>query len=343
MSPAPPKEYPNAVEALYQAPQGGKAGKVKCLLCPHKCVIAQGKTGICRVKKNVGGKLWAIAYGQTTSFSFDPIEKKPLYHFYPGTSILSIGPNSCNLKCPFCQNYQVSQLDTPTRYFSPQEIARRADVENCCGVSYTYSEPLMWYEYVLDCAKAVRQKGLKNVLVTNGMLEPEPFDEILPYIDGLNIDLKSMDEDFYKKTAKGKLAPVLRNIEKTAKGNLAHLEITNLVIPSLNDTDEDFQKLTDFLAGIDPEIPVHFSRYHPAYKMDYPKTPVETLLRAAEIARGKMKYVYIGNVYAGDYLNTVCPSCGAMLIERESYSGKLLGFSDGRCLECGEKVNIIGG
>lgn len=324
------------VEALYWRERPG--GKTECLLCPFHCVIGEGKTGICRVKKNVNGKLRATAYGNTTSFNYDPVEKKPLYHFHPGASILSIGPNACNLRCGFCQNYQVSQMDVPTRYYSPEEIANAALRDNCCGVAYTYSEPLMWYEYIIDCAKAVREKGLKNVLVTNAHLDAEPYEEILPLIDALNIDIKSMDEAFYKKICKGKLPPVLRNVENTV--GKAHIEITNLVIPGLNDADEDFEKLTSFISGLDPLIPLHFSRYHPAYKMDIEATSVDTLLRAANIARKSLRYVYIGNAYLPGYINTACPFCDALLIDREHVGGAV-GTKNGLCLECGEKVNII--
>jgi pyruvate formate lyase activating enzyme len=328
----------DVVEAAYWETRPD--GKTLCRLCQFHCLIKADRVGICGVKKNIGGRLIATAYGQTTSFNFDPIEKKPLYHFYPGTSILSVGVNGCNLNCDFCQNYQVSQEDAVTEYISPEQLASAADRHGSIGVAYTYTEPLMWYEYVVDSAKLVRERGLKTVLVTNGLLEKEPFDEILPYIDAMNIDIKSMDEDYYKKVCHGKLAPVLRNVEEAVKK--AHVEITNLVVPTLNDSDDNFERLADFIAELDPMIPLHFSSYHPAYKMTIPSTPTETLVRAAEIASRKLKYVFIGNVNLPDWLNSYCPHCDALLVRREGFYGsEIPGVQKGLCLQCGNEVNII--
>jgi pyruvate formate lyase activating enzyme len=332
-------------EALYWSK--GDNNSAKCRLCPLHCRVREGKSGACRVKKNIGGKLYATAYGLTTSLNIDPIEKKPLYHFHPGTSILSIGPNACNLRCGFCQNFGVSQENAPVSYLSPEEAAALAlKTPNCVGVAYTYSEPLMWFEYLLDATEHVRRAGLKNVLVTNGHLEEEPFNEILPLIDAMNIDIKSMDESFYKKTCKGSLEPVLRNVESAA--GKTHVEITNLVIPGLNDSDDNFGRLAAFLADIDPHIPLHFSRYHPAYKMDRPATPVETLLRARDIAGRRLKHVYVGNVLLPGGNDTLCPSCSERVVERD-YMGLRFGgaghesvkVKDGKCLKCGGIVNIV--
>ncbi|GMT42004.1 MAG: AmmeMemoRadiSam system radical SAM enzyme [bacterium] len=329
--------HPRGVEALYWESKPG--GKIRCLLCPFKCVVKEGKKGICRVKANVGGKLFAVAYGRSASFNFDPIEKKPLYHFFPGTSILSVGLNACNLDCAFCQNFEVSQREAPSRYISPEELARAANRDGCAGIAYTYTEPLMWYEYIVDSARLAKEKGLKTVLVTNGHLEPEPFDEILPLMDALNMDLKSMDEAFYKKICKGRLSPVLRNIEAAAERS--HLEVTNLVIPTLNDSDSHFERLASFLADINPMIPLHLSGYHPAYKMNIEPTPPETLVRGAEIAKKWLKYVYIGNVYTAEWTNSYCPHCGNTLVEREGYRAVPAGVKNGVCTNCGGEVNII--
>ncbi|MBI5178530.1 MAG: AmmeMemoRadiSam system radical SAM enzyme [Nitrospinae bacterium] len=326
------------VEALYWEPREG--GAVQCKLCPVRCLLKEGKTGVCMAKKNIGGKLIATAYGLTTAFNYDPIEKKPLYHFHPGATILSLGPNACNMGCQFCQNFQISQQTAPTRRVEPSELVAAANVRNCVGVAYTYTEPLMWYEYVLDAAYAVKRAGLKNVLVSNGYLEPEPFDHILPLIDALNIDIKSMDEEFYRKICKGKLAPVLRNVEHTA--GKAHIEITNLVIPGLNDSDDNFERLAKFIAGVDPFMPLHFSRYHPMYKMENPMTPVDTLLRAGEISRQYLKYVFIGNVEVPGYDDTHCPSCNALLIRRQGFSAEVLAVENGHCVKCGTSVKIVG-
>jgi len=286
------QEEPNLKKALYW--EKGEGDSVTCNLCPFHCKIALGKSGICRVKENRGGELFTTAYGMTTSFSFDPIEKKPLYHFHPGSSILSVAPNSCNLSCGFCQNWQISQISQTARFVSPYELAESAKNGGAIGVAYTYSEPLMWYEYLLDAMSAVKSAGLKNVLVTNGHLENKPFKKLLPLTDAMNIDIKSMDDGFYKKVCKGKLKPVLENV-KSAFGKV-HLEITNLVIRGLNDSDSDFKKLVDFIAGMDKKIPLHFSKYHPAYKMEIPATGLDNLLRAKEIALEKLDFVYLGNV-----------------------------------------------
>ena len=326
------------VEALYWKQKGD--GAVQCDLCPIHCSLKEGKTGVCMAKKNIGGRLIATTYGLTVAFNYDPIEKKPLYHFRPGTSILSLGPNACNLACGFCQNFHISQKQAPTQNITPELVVASASADNCGSVAYTYTEPLMWYEYLLDTAQVVRDAGLKNVLVTNAHLEPEPFDRLLPLIDALNVDIKSMDGSFYKKICRGKLAPVLRNVEKAV--GKAHVEITNLVIPGLNDTDGNFDSLAKFLAGLDTFIPLHFSRYHPMYKLDTPPTPVETLLRAAEIARQRLKYVFVGNVDVPGYNDTLCPFCGAMLISRKHYIGVTVGLKNGHCLKCGKDARITG-
>lgn len=315
-------------------------GSAACHLCPHHCIVKPGKTGICMAKTNEGGELIANAYGLTTSLNLDPMEKKPLYHFHPGTEILSIGPNACNLGCRFCQNFQISQQAAPTRYLSPEALVLAAQKCGGVGVAYTYSEPLMWYEYLLDACRAVKEAGMVNVLVSNGHLQPEPYDELLPLIDALNIDIKSMDETFYRKTCKGWLAPVLRNV--AAAAGKAHIEITNLVIPTLNDADGDFEKLARFVASVDPFMPLHFSRYRPMYKMDIPATPVNTLIRAARIAKNHLKYVFIGNADVEEFSHSLCPFCGHTLIERHGYSVLAAGVKKGHCLSCGEAVKIVG-
>ena len=314
-------------------------GRVKCLLCPFECALADGKIGICRGKQNIGGELFAINYGRTTSLNMDPIEKKPLYNFYPGTDILSIGPNSCNLGCDFCQNYFISQQSYPTQAISPEEAAEIAESKMSIGIAYTYTEPLVWYEYVLDTSKIARDKGLKNVLVTNGTINPEPLEELLPFIDAMNIDIKSMDPRFYRKVCKGMLDPVLETTRRSAAKT--HVEITNLIIPGLNDSEEMFEKLTDFLAGVDPWIPLHFSRYHPDYKQTAPPTPMETLYRAADIASKKLKYVYIGNVSTESHNQTRCPECGKTIIERSGYIVLKVAVTGGRCDYCGAETKIV--
>jgi len=274
-----------------------EAGKVRCLLCPNYCLLKKGEIGRCGVRQNENGRLYSLIYAEATSISLDPIEKKPLYHFYPGNSILSLGTKGCNLKCPWCQNWSISQgdLNCPTEKLSPEEAVAKAKELGSFGIAYTYNEPFIWYEFVYDTARLARQEGLKNVLVTNGYVNQKPLEELIGFIDAMNIDIKSTEESFYQKYCQGKLAPVQRCAEFSAKR--CHIELTNLIIPALNDKEEGFRELTDWIAQkLGRETPLHFSRYFPAYKTDIPPTPIETLKRAEAIAREKLRYVYLGNV-----------------------------------------------
>jgi pyruvate formate lyase activating enzyme len=315
-------------------------GHVQCLLCPFECLLENGKTGICGGKRNIEGSLIAINYALTTSINLDPIEKKPLYHFYPASKILSIGPNGCNFGCLFCQNYNISQEDAPTRHLSPQEAVALAKDAGSVGIAYTYAEPLIWFEYVMDASRSAREAGLKNVLVTNGFINPEPLEELLPLTDAMNIDVKSMDPAFYKKICHGKLEPVLETVRRSARKT--HVEITNLVIPGYNDSDDMFEKLAGFIAQINPDMPLHFSRYHPDFKFTAPATPYETLLRAVAIAKEKLKFVYTGNVSQEKYNQTICPGCGQMVIERHGFSVTRMAAKNGQCAGCGKELNVVG-
>ncbi|MDD5006215.1 MAG: AmmeMemoRadiSam system radical SAM enzyme [Candidatus Omnitrophica bacterium] len=270
--------------------------KVRCRLCPHNCLILEGKLGLCGVRKNQKGKLYSLIYAQATSLALDPIEKKPLYHFHPGEFILSIGTKGCNLSCLFCQNWNISKdLNAPTEEISSEFIIKRAKQLNSFGVAYTYNEPFIWYEFVLDTAKLAKEEGLKNVLVTNGYVNLEPLKEILPLIDAMNIDIKSIEDKFYINTCGGRVEPVLEVIKESHKH--CHIELTNLIIPTLNDSQENFIKLTDWIyTNLGDSVPLHFSRYFPCYKMDLAPTPIATLKKAEEIARKKLKFVYLGNV-----------------------------------------------
>jgi len=320
-------------------------GSTKCLLCPHNCVIKPEKISPCKARKNIGGVLYAKNYGECVSIAMDTIEKKPLYHFYPGTLILSTAPNSCNFKCPYCQNSEISQEESSTKYVSPEELVESALQENSLGIAYTYTEPLTWYEYLIDTAKIARNKGLKNVLVTNGMINEEPLKELLPYIDAANIDLKSMDPEFYKKIVWGDLETVLNTIKITK--NHWHIELANLIIPGYNDSPELIQELVDFVASIGVDIPLHFSRYFPHYKFNVPPTPVETLRFAGELACEKLQYVYIGNVWIKessgirDWSSTYCPECGNLLVNRSYFGVRVTGIADGRCIKCGRKADFV--
>lgn len=315
-------------------------GKIRCHLCPAECLLAESSAGICGGRTNVDGRLMVDNYGEIVSAAYDPIEKKPLYHFYPGSVIFSTGPNGCNLGCENCQNWEISQTKVPTRYVSRSELAELAGKSGSIGVAYTYSEPLIWFEYILEAAAAVKARNLKNVIVSNGYINAEPLQELLPLIDAANVDLKSMRPDFYKKICKGCLEPVKITIESMFRAGI-HVEITNLVIPGLNDTDSDFEQISDFLAGLSDTIPLHFSAYYPTYKMTRPRTPAETLIRAWEISRKKLKFVYLGNVNIPGKSDTNCPQCGRTLIKREYYHIELVGLKNGHCSFCNYATGIV--
>ncbi len=329
-------------EADYYEKQEG--GVVHCLLCPQNCHIRPGKVGVCRVRKNEDGTLIATKYGRSASVAMDPVEKKPLYHFYPGRYVLSLGAFGCNLGCRHCQNWELSQGDGEDSELSPQEAAEAAarwrdPARPCIGVAYTYSEPLVWIEMVKDTAKAARDRGLKNVLVTNGYVREEPLRDVIPLIDAMNVDVKSFRDEFYKDVCSGRLEPVLRTVE-IAHHEGCHVEVTNLLIPGLNDSPGEIEDLVEWLSGLSPDIPLHFSRYFPSYKMTRPPTPLESLKRARDIARKKLHYVYVGNAWELDSGQTICPSCGAVLVSREGYSAQAVGLDGDKCRSCGRKLNV---
>jgi pyruvate formate lyase activating enzyme len=273
--------------------------KVHCFLCPHHCVIKPGKVGACRARKNMEGDLYSLNYGRVASISMDPIEKKPLYRFEPGSQILSAGTFGCNLKCSFCQNWSIAHKDARTVEITSEELVDKAGGlkdEGNIGIAYTYNEPSIWYEFVLDTAKLAHHKGMKNVMVTNGFIEEEPLRELLPHIDAMNIDVKGYTTAFYKDICKGVLEDVKRTVEIAARQ--CHIEVTTLVIPGLNDAVEEIDALSRWLAGISEEIPLHLSRFFPNYEMqDIPPTPRETLTKARDAAMKHLKFVYLGNVW----------------------------------------------
>ncbi len=316
-----------------------------CVLCPHYCKIHDGKAGICRARQNRGGILYAANYGKVSSFGMDPIEKKPLYHFYPGSYILSAGTFGCNFKCQFCQNWQIAHDDPATHDITPAGLVEMSNEYAGMGypnigLAYTYNEPFMWYEFVLEAAKLAKDAGLKNVLVTNGSVNEAPLRQILPYIDAMNIDVKSFTENFYKNYCKGSLHPVQRTVEIASQE--CHVELTTLLIPGLNDDEAEISRLTDWIASLDPDIPLHFSRYFPTYKMDLPSTPLEKLVRARETATEKLRYVYIGNVRSPGTGDTFCPKCGDEVISRLGNSVRGVGLSGRKCSNCGEEIKFAG-
>ncbi|OFW59512.1 MAG: AmmeMemoRadiSam system radical SAM enzyme [Candidatus Solincola sediminis] len=314
--------------------------KVHCLLCPQDCRIAEGKQGFCGVRLNESGVLYSEIYERIMAAQMDPIEKKPLYHFHPGSIIYSIGTRGCNQRCDFCQNWHMLEPDARTGKITARQVVDNAKEEESIGIAYTYNEPTIWYEFVLECSQLAREENLANVLVSNGSVCEEPFRRLAPFIDAMNIDVKSMDPEFYRKICKSKLEPVLETC-RIAKEAGIELEITNLVIPTLNDSDELIYKLVDFVSELGSDVPLHFSAYFPSHTMTIEPTPLSSLERAKEIASEKLYYVYLGNVAAGDASNTHCPRCRNLLISRSRYLVSLDGIKNGACDNCGRKADIV--
>lgn len=313
--------------------------KVRCHLCPHECMIADGKRGICGVRENQNGILYSLIYEQVSSYGVDPIEKKPLYHFHPGSSAFSVGTVGCNLSCMFCQNWEISQNTVSTYRMTSQEVVTLAQQYHCESIAYTYNEPSVWYEFVYDTADKAKNEGIYNILVTNGFIQEEPLRNLLPLIDALNIDVKAFTEEFYKELCHGKLSPVLKAVEIAKKHTW--VEITTLLIPGRNDSDEEIQELIDWVASLGVETPLHFSRYFPHYKLRLPSTPVETLERARSIALEKLRYVYIGNVWGHEADNTYCYSCKTPVIVRRGFSPSVVRLHDTVCETCGAQIDLV--
>ncbi|MTI67325.1 MAG: AmmeMemoRadiSam system radical SAM enzyme [Firmicutes bacterium] len=311
--------------------------KVKCKLCPHNCIIKEGNLGICRVRENNDGTLYTINYNKLTSYNIDPIEKKPLYHYYPGSNIFSIGSFGCNLKCSFCQNHSIAHEKPRSRDVTSEELVNLVSLKNeTIGLCYTYNEPSIWYEYVLDCAKRGKKMGLKNVLVTNGYIKEKPLEMLLDYIDALNIDLKSFSENYYNDICSGDLESVLNTINLANKK--AIVEISTLLIEDLNTSKEEIKRLAEWIASIDEDIPLHLNRYYPAYKMKLPPTSIEKINEARDLAKKYLNYVYIGNVMGVDN-DTYCPNCNTKIVSRDS-SFKVINIKDNKCENCGKEINI---
>ena len=316
---------------------------VQCELCAKNCLIAPGQSGECRVRVNLDGKLVAVTYGRPCAAHVDPIEKKPLFHMLPGSEILSIATVGCNLHCRNCQNWEISQENpenVTAREMPPADLPRMAASYGCRSIAYTYTEPIVYYEYTLDGCMQAHDAGLKNALVTAGYINRPPLERLAPYVDAANIDLKSMSDAFYRDICEGSLAPVLSALE-TAKAAGVWVEVTNLVIPTLNDSDAELQKLSRWVAeNMGRETPLHFSQFHPAYRMkNLPPTPGETMDRAREIAKAEgLYYVYIGNVSRPDGENTYCHQCGTLLLARERYTILENKLREGACPACGTKA-----
>ncbi len=318
--------------------------KVKCNLCPHHCQIYDGKSGICLVRKNIDGELFSENYEKISAITPDPIEKKPLYHFYPGQKILSIGSVGCNLKCKFCQNYEISQTTVNDyaflKSYTSEEVVQRAlEHSKNIGIAYTYNEPIIWYEFLLETSRLAKQNGLKNVLVSNGFINPKPLEILLETIDAFSIDLKAFTENFYKTLTSSSLAPVLKSIKQIKKAG-KHIELTNLVITGLNDDEAKFKEMVDWIVDECGEDTVlHISRYFPMFKIKNLPTQASKLASLYEIAARKLHYVYLGNIKTLEAQNTFCPNCNALLISRSAYNTKIEKLDkSGNCASCGHHL-----
>ena len=329
-------------EAMLYRPLSGT--KVTCFLCHHRCEIAESKFGICGVRQNKEGKLYTLVYGEVIAAHVDPIEKKPLYHFLPGTTSFSIATIGCNFRCPFCQNWQISQAtkreqkgETGYRLL-PEDVVREAISHGCQSISYTYTEPTIFFEYAHDSARLAKEKGLANIFVTNGYMTPEALETINPYLDACNVDLKSFREDFYRNICRAHLEPVLESIRLMKKLGI-WIEVTTLVVPGENDEEEELTQIARFIREVDPDIPWHISRFHPDYEYtDARPTPIKTLRKAFEIGKKEgLRYIYIGNVW-GEAEDTMCPHCHKVLIPRQGYYIGENRLKDSTCPYCGERI-----
>lgn len=317
-------------------------GNTRCNLCPHFCLIGNGQRGICGVRENKNGDLYTLIYASCSSAHADPIEKKPLYHFHPGSMVYSLGTVGCNFRCLHCQNYTISQAK-PEEYFMeeimPEEAVERA--KKCCdGIAWTYNEPTIWIEYAIDTAKIAKKNGLYTVFVTNGYINEEPLNEISKYLDAVNVDVKSIKQSFYKRICRAKVEPVLSAC-KNYKRKGVHVEITYLVIPTKNDDTEEIKKFCSWVIEEMGEMQVvHFTTFYPHYKMtDLPPTSFKKLLEIYNVAKREgLKYVYLGNVPHGDYENTYCHNCGNLIVERHGFYARARGIENGKCIKCGVKI-----
>jgi pyruvate formate lyase activating enzyme len=318
---------------------------VQCHLCSHYCKISSSGFGICGVRQNIDGKLYTLVYGLPVALGVDPIEKKPLYHFLPGSFSYSIATVGCNFKCGFCQNWQISQVSKKEsflreRRLNPEEVVRQAKEKRCLSISYTYTEPTIFFEYALDIAKLAKEEGLYNVFVTNGYMSRQALEVIKPYLDAANIDLKSFSEEYYKNNCKAHLKPVLDTIVYMKKLNI-WIEVTTLIIPGENDSEEELAGIAEFIAHIGKDVPWHISRFHPDYKFtDYTPTPLETLRKAKEIGKAYgLRYIYLGNVAEGQ--DTYCYKCGELLIRRNYFYVEDYKIINNCCSKCGTKIEGI--
>jgi pyruvate formate lyase activating enzyme len=326
-------------EAMLWEPR--EKGTVACRLCAHRCLIQPGKFGVCAVRENRDGRLVTHVYGEVVAAHVDPIEKKPLYHFLPGSAALSIATPGCNFRCGFCQNWQISQA--PRRRegglagepFPPQDVVRAAKDEGCRSISYTYTEPTIFFEYAYDTARLAREAGLLNSFVTNGYMTAEALETVRPVLDAANVDLKAFKAETYQRVCGARLEPVLETIRGLRSADI-WVEVTTLVVPGLNDDPAELEAIARFIASVDPDIPWHISRFHPDYEYTQaPATPLATLRAAAETGRREgLRYIYVGNV-PGESEDTCCRTCGTVLIRRRGFTVAANDLEGSRCPSCG--------
>lgn len=323
------------------------AGAVRCRLCPTECVIPEGSQGSCRVRGTRGGRLVSLNYGVVAASACDPVEKKPLFHFHPGALLFSLGPPGCNLHCGFCQNWQISQTDLGSETYSPEAAVRRAEALRAAdprvvGMAFTYTDPVVWFEYVADCARLCRAAGLAVVLKTNGYINPEPLRDWLPWVDALNVDVKAFRDSFYRRVCQGGLAPVLATVEAAVAAG-KHVEISHLPVPGENDDPAEFEALCTWLGGVSPEVPLHLLRYFPNYRMGGAPTPVAALETMRAQAQRHLRHVYIGGTWSAEHAETRCAGCHTVLIRRQGFRVRAEGLDGGgRCRSCGLAAPFVG-
>ncbi len=333
--------------------------RVRCLACSWYCRIASNQLGICATRYNEKGKLYSMVYGYAIGLHLDPVEKKPLFHFYPGSTLLSFGTVGCNFGCLFCQNWQMSQINKLkiknqklkikktlqeiikklSQKITPRKIVQMALEMNAKGIAYTYNEPAIFVEFAYDCMRLAKKKGLKNVFVSNGFESKETFNYIKDYLDAINIDLKSIRQEFYQKICLAKIKPVKENIKRYFQTGI-ETEVTTLIISSLNDSNDELKEIAEFLKNISSDLPWHISAFYPAYRLtDISPTSISSLMRAYEIGKKVgLNYIYVGNVYDPQRSATYCPQCNNLLIKRDNYQGEVVGMKNNQCLKCGYKI-----
>jgi pyruvate formate lyase activating enzyme len=316
--------------------------KLECQVCPHYCKLSVGQTGICGVRKNTGEKIELTTYGVLSGYSVDPLEKKPLYHFYPGHNILSLGSYGCNMRCDFCQNYQISQ-SVPKSIIPGisvnRIIADALSSDKNIGIAFTYNEPVIWFEYMRDIATLAKKEGLSCVMVSNGFVNKDILEEILKFTDAFNIDLKAFNDTFYRKLTGAELEPVKCTLKTIAESG-KHLEVTTLIVPGQNDSEVEMMAQTEWMANeLGPDIPFHLSRYFPTYKRNDPSTTEDSLNKLSSIALKNLNYVYVGNITSDKGHNTSCPECGTVVTIRSGYKTRLTNLDEeGKCTKCGNPI-----